>query len=159
MPFKAILWPTDGSPAALGALQTAVEMARTYQARLYGLQVVNPVPLLAQSGTGFAPSGPVPFNVPLYEKELIRAARKNLEKTMADKVPEKVDKAAEVKVGEPHDAIIDFVREKKVELIVMATHGRTGFNRLLLGSVAEKVIRNSPVPVLAVPAGEEEEQT
>jgi len=156
MSFKAILWPTDSSPPSVQALQTAVEIAEKYEAQLYAIQVVNPVPLLAQSGTGFAPSGPMPFNVPLYEKELVRAAKEKLEKTVAEQVPEGISAASEVLLGEPHEAIIEFVRERDIDLIVMATHGRTGFSHLLLGSVAEKVIRNSPVPVLAVPVKTQE---
>ena len=156
MSFKVILWPTDASAPSLKALQAAVDMAETYEAALHGLQVVNPVPLLAEAGTGFAPTGTLPFNIPLYEKELVGAARTRLEKTIAEEIPEKIIASAEVRVGEPHEVIIEFVREKDIDLIVMATHGRTGFRHLLLGSVAEKVIRNSPVPVLAVPVETEE---
>jgi nucleotide-binding universal stress UspA family protein len=150
MAFKVLLWPSDASPSALEALQTAVEMAKTYQARLYALQVVNSVPML--SDDGFMPPAPMAFNVPKYEEELIMGAKKNLEKIIMENVPEGITVITEVRVGDPHQGIIDFVREKKIELIVMATHARKGMAHFFLGSVAEKVLRNSPVPVLAVPA-------
>jgi nucleotide-binding universal stress UspA family protein len=79
-------------------------------------------------------------------------AKKNLEKIIMENVPEGITVITEVRVGDPHQCIIDFVREKKIELIVMATHARKGMAHFFLGSVAEKVLRNSPVPVLAVPA-------
>ena len=86
MSFKVILWPTDASASSLKALQAAVEMAELHEAVLHGLQVINQVPQLAQSDTGFVPSGTVPFNVPLYEKELSEAAKKEMEKTIAEKI-------------------------------------------------------------------------
>lgn len=149
MSFKLILWPSDASPSAIKALKTAVEIAETYQAKLYALQVVNPVPTLSKDG--FMPPAPMAFNVPKYEDELIQAAKKSLEKIIMDEVPGEVVVFSEVRVGEPHQVIIDFVKEKKIELIVIATHARKGMSHFFLGSVAEKVLRNSPVPVLTVP--------
>jgi len=153
MPFKVILWPSDATSSAFDALKTAVEMAKTHQADLYALQVVYPVPMLSKEG--FMPPAPMAFNVPKYEEELIRGTKKSLEEAIADKVPEGINVKVEVRAGEPHQVIIDFVREKKIQLIVMATHARKGMAHFFLGSVAEKVLRNSPVPVLAVPILEE----
>ena len=149
MSFNVILWPTDASKPALRALQTAVEMTEIFEAQLYALQVVNPVPTLSKDG--FMPPAPMAFNVPKYEEELILAAKKSLVKTIMDMVPEGMKVITEVRAGDPQQVITDFVREKKVELIVMATHARKGMAHFFLGSVAEKVLRNSPVPVLAVP--------
>ena len=155
MSYKMILWPSDGSPSSLEALKTAVEMAKTYQAQLYALQVVNPVPTLSKDG--FMPPAPMSFNVPKYEDELCQAAKTFLKKTITDLVPENVKITAEVRVGEPHQVIIDFVKENKVELIVMATHARKGMAHFFLGSVAEKVLRKSPVPVLTIPTTAQKE--
>lgn len=57
---------------------------------------------------------------------------------------------AEVARGQPADAIIQFAQERDVDLIVMGTHGRSGLQHVLLGSVAEKVVRHAPCPVLTV---------
>ncbi len=149
MSYKKILWPTDGSKPALNALQMALELAKTFQSELYAMQVVPSVPMLSQNG--FTPQAPLAFDVPLYEKELEQNTKESLEKTIAEHVPKKITVKSAVELGEPADGIVDFARREKVELIVMATHGRKGFDHFLLGSVAEKVIRNSPVPVLTVP--------
>lgn len=55
-------------------------------------------------------------------------------------------------VGAVHEAIINFAKEKAVDIVIIATHGRTGLSRLLIGSVAERVVRECPTPVLTVPA-------
>jgi nucleotide-binding universal stress UspA family protein len=154
MPFKVILWTTDASEPALRALQTAVDMAQTYKADLYALQAVNPVPMLTTEG--FVPPAPMSFNVPKYEQELVENTQKALDVTIADKVPEGINVVAEVRTGEPHDVIIDFIKEKKVELVVMATHGRSGISHFFLGSVVEKVLRRTPVPVLTIPPRRQE---
>ena len=154
MSFKKILWPTDGSKPALHALQTAVKLAQTFQADLFALQVVPRVPMLSQKG--FAPPAPMSFDVPLYERELLEISKKNLESALAENVPAGTGVESTVELGQPDELIIDFVRRKKVDLIVMAIHGRSGFSHFFLGSVAEKIIRKSPVPVLAIPMNTEE---
>ena len=154
MAIKKILWPSDASPSALRALQTAVELAKTFGADLYGLQVISRVPILPR--TGFVSPEPTAFDVPFYEQQLLEEIKKSLRKTMTEQVPGGITVASAVQLGEPDEVILELVREKKIDLIVMATHGRTGFARFFLGSVAERVIRGSPVPVLAVPALPEE---
>lgn len=155
LPFTAILWPTDESRSALLALEAAIEMAETSGARLYALQVVGEVPTIPE--TGFASAGvSTGFDVVLYQRELVKTAQRMLDETVAEHVPRSVNVEAHVLLGWPADTIVRFVAEKKVDLIVMATHGRTGFSRFMLGSVTEKVIRQSPVPVLAIPAAPEE---
>jgi nucleotide-binding universal stress UspA family protein len=61
-----------------------------------------------------------------------------------------------VRRGTPHRTVLEYVDDNDIDLVVMGTHGRTGLNRLLLGSVTEKVIRLSPVPVLTVRPGSED---
>jgi universal stress protein A len=150
-PISAILWPTDASKAALHALDTAIELAEQFQAKLHVLQVVSPVPVLPE--TGFA-AGMVPgFDVSLYEKELLKTTREALKQTIGEKVPKTIDVEVHVDIGWPADAIIDFARRNDISMIVMATHGRTGMAHLMLGSVTEKTIRRSSVPVLIIPGG------
>ena len=154
MAFTAILWPTDGGKAALRALKTAVELAKTHEADLFALQIIRRVPQISQ--TDFASTSPTVFNVPLYEEHLLKDMKTSLQKIMAKHVPKKISVESVVQFGEPAAAIVDFARQKKIDLIVMATHGRTGMTHLFLGSVAEHVIRTSPVPVLVVPAPSKE---
>lgn len=63
-----------------------------------------------------------------------------------------VDAVAQIRTGVPAESIVEAAREAKAELIVVGTHGRTGFERLVLGSVAERVVREAPCPVLTVKA-------
>jgi len=154
MAFHSILWPTDGGKGALRALRTAVALAETHKADMYALQVIRRVPQISQ--TDFASTSPTVFNVPLYEEHLLEDLKTSLQKTVARHIPKEISVEPVVQFGEPADVIVDFVRRHKIDLIVMATHGRTGMNHFFLGSVAEHVIRTTPVPVLIVPGSPEE---
>jgi universal stress protein A len=149
LPISAILWPTDGSKPALRALNVAIELAQTFKAKLYALQVVNQVPTISE--TGFTSASEIGFDVPLYEQELLNTAKDTLNNTVVEKVPKTVEVETHVELGVPADVIIDFAGQKNVSLIVMSTHGRTGISHLVLGSVAEKTVRKSSIPVLTIP--------
>jgi nucleotide-binding universal stress UspA family protein len=150
MSYKKILWTTDGSENALSSLPTAVYLAKTFQAHLYALHVVARVPMLSEDG--FTPPAPMTFDVPGYEQELVGKMKKYLEKTIKDQAPELPGVENVVEVGDPADTIVDFAKRNGIDLIVMSTHGRRGVKHMLLGSVAEKVIRHSPAAVLTVPS-------
>lgn len=82
-------------------------------------------------------------------------AREDMKAFMARaRLPGSVEVTTELASGEPTHAILELVRQKGVDLIVVATHGRTGFRHFLMGSIAEKMVRLSPVPVLTVPPAE-----
>lgn len=147
--FKTILWPTDASESALKALAKAVLLAQQFGAKIHALQVVERVPTMAE--IGLAGSTVPPFDLPVYEQQLVDAARKALVKTVADNVPEEVATDIHVATGTPKTVILDFARDHGVDLIVMATHGRRGLSHLMLGSVAESVVRQAPMPTLVVP--------
>lgn len=156
LPINGILWPTDGSEPAMQALKASVAMAETYKAKLYILEVLGQVPVIPQAGYAAATVN-TGFNVASYEQELLKTARDRLEATVAEKVPKDIETEIQVELGAPTDVIVDFAREKCVNMIVMATHGRTGMAHLMMGSVTERTIRNSTVPVLVIPAGRREE--
>lgn len=148
-PIRKILWPTDASEPSVRALDKAIELARHFEAEIYGLQVVSQVPTFADTGIVDAPV--VGFDIALYEEELRKAAMTTLEETIKDRVPEGIRSEAHVEVGNPPDVIVEQAEKYGVDLIVMATHGRSGLSHVLLGSVAEATVRSSPVPVLVVP--------
>lgn len=150
LPISSILWPSDGGEPSYQALEAAVEIAGTFNARIYALRVVPPVPPLV-AGTGFAPMAIKGFDVPLYQQELLRAAEKELSQAILNKVPGGIEVAQHIKIGEPAEVINEFAQENSIDLIVMATQGRTGFSRFLVGSVAEKTIRQSTIPLLIIP--------
>jgi len=147
LPIKTILHPTDFSPGAAHAYHLACSLARDYGARLIIMHVrVNPPAVSAEFGTMphvasihgdmLAPEGDV---------EILRARlaqmrpddeRLPVEHVLVDGVP-----AAE---------IVNLAKNNGCDLILMGTHGRTGLGRLLMGSVAEQVVRKAPCPVLTV---------
>jgi len=155
LPINAILWPTDGSKSALQALAVAVELAEKFKCKLYILEIVGQIPPVSQAGY---PSATLytGFDVAKYEQELVKTTRERLDATVAENVPKTVETEIHVELGWPADEIVAFAREKNIGLVVMSTRGRSGMAHLMLGSVTERTIQKSSVPVLAVPGHSEE---
>jgi nucleotide-binding universal stress UspA family protein len=131
--FANILHPTDFSEPSQAACEKAVELARQCGAKLTVLHVYAN-PLMAE---GFAY---VPDPRPEFEQRLSTVANVEL--------PIAVERA--LRVGVPAEQIVEFAREHNCDLVVMGTHGRTGLSHLLVGSVAEHVVRHAPCPVMVV---------
>jgi nucleotide-binding universal stress UspA family protein len=149
---KSILWPFDGSELSKKALDSAVVLAKQFNAKIHGLHVINSMPSL--SITGYGDTQIAGFDLPLYEAELRKSARESFEQTVADRVPEGVEVETIIDTGVPKDTIAEYARDHGIDLIVMSTHGRSGFSRVMLGSVAEATIRISTVPILVIPGDE-----
>ncbi|CAN5922246.1 hypothetical protein BH11MYX4_BH11MYX4_13950 [soil metagenome] len=136
--FKHILVPTDFSDASERALSAAIELAVAFKSNLTLLHVWN-VPVM-----GYAEG----LTWPIDEmKAAAKTSLTELRERVAKRVP---GTDAFLERGLEWERILDFVKTKDVDLVVMGTHGRRGLPRLLLGSVAEKVVRLSPVPVMTV---------
>ncbi len=141
--IRKILVPYDFSDTAKSALEMACDLSRRYEAELVLFHAYQ-VPGMAFP-EGFIAAGPEMVNelVDRVEKSLAEA-RKEAEGMGAHKV------STATAQGVPFAEIVRFAREGDFDLVVMGTHGRTGLRHALLGSVAEKVVRKSPVPVLTV---------
>jgi nucleotide-binding universal stress UspA family protein len=136
--IRCILHPTDFSQPAANAFLVAKALARDYgaslvllhaaQVKVQGIAGVVPVP----------PPTPIPWDD--LEAQLRAVQAVNPEIRIHYRLTE----------GAPAATILEVAREKACDVIVMGTHGRTGLGRLLMGSVAEKVVRNAPCPVLTV---------
>ena len=141
--MKTILHPTDFSPASRPAFRKAIEMARKDRATLTLLHVMAPM----------IPAGNLYISPRTYD-EWAAAATESAHKAMGGLLERA--RAAGVKaksivvMGTPADAIVRTARTRRAELIVMGTHGRSGLSRVLLGSVASRVIATAPCPVLTV---------
>ncbi len=144
--FNKILWPTDFSEPSYKALRTADDLALHFGAKLVLVHVVSNIPSLV------APRAPVAFDVPAYQKELDAEAGKKLAKIKKNDLSEKVEAETRVRHGEASQLIVETAEEENVDLIVVATHGLTGWRHLVFGSVAEKVVRNAKCPVLTIRA-------
>jgi nucleotide-binding universal stress UspA family protein len=143
--YSKILVPIDGSPTAERGLREALALAAPLGAKLVLLNVVDDYPILLDMGSALAFEETRRALLKLGEEVLDRARRQAAE---ADVPCECV--LREVTSLRASDAIVDEAAARKCDLIVMGTHGRRGFNRLAMGSDAEIVVRESPVPVLLV---------
>lgn len=145
--FTHILVPSDFSPASDAALACAKDVAIKFNARLSLLHVVTD-----PKATGFwTPEVYVPSS-PETQERFLREARELLESALTANEKTRFSAHIEARIGAAASGIRDFAREQNVDLIVMGTHGRTGLAHLLLGSVAERVLRSSPCPVLTTHA-------
>jgi nucleotide-binding universal stress UspA family protein len=136
--FSKILCPVDFDENSMAALDYAIKIASESEAKLYLMYVVF-VPL-ARPGFPLEPAPVVSEEPSKMELEKLARAR------IAGRVPHEVV----VRIGQPAPAIIEAAETLGVDLVVMATHGRTGVARFFLGSVAERVVRESTRPVLTV---------
>ncbi|NLT66288.1 MAG: universal stress protein [Acidobacteria bacterium] len=147
LPVKKILCPTDFSDPSFMALEAAAELARHFSAELIVLNVVPPVPGL---DVDFISSSQ--FDVTAYQKEIERSAESELQKEISKLGNRDIQIRSQILAGGAADQIVRFGQDEQVDLIVIATHGRTGFDRLVFGSVAEKVVRLAGQPVLTIRA-------
>ncbi|MFB6152600.1 MAG: universal stress protein [Haloarculaceae archaeon] len=140
--YDTILVPTDGSPGSSRVLTHAEELARVHDASIHALYVIDATNLAG---------------LPMETSwEGIRSVFEKEGETVLDqarRVVEDVPVETTVAEGSPSREIVRFASENAVDAIVMGTHGRGGIDRLLLGSVAERVVRDAPVPVITVTVG------
>ncbi|WP_435062758.1 universal stress protein [Halobaculum sp. EA56] len=147
-PDTRVLLATDGSDAAAPAERVGVGLAGALGARLVAVSVVDEPGTVANVGGG------------LLTEETIAAVRRALDEGADEAVGRVLDRASEAGVdaegevigGEPSRAIRGYAADTDADLIVVGTHGRGGIRRIVLGSVAERVVRGADRPVLVVPA-------
>jgi len=142
--YDRILLPTDGSDAGTRAVDQAVGVAAETGATLHVLFVVEDIP--------FAPEM-MDDTVETQLREIGAAAIEEIRVT-ADEAGVEVVEALEE--GTPHEAILEYAAAADIDVIVMGTHGRSGLDRYLLGSVTERVVRTADRPVLTVRRDDEE---
>lgn len=142
--FEKILVPTDFSPHAEEAVRFAAELSRAFDAPLTLVHVYDVTPYV------------LPETVPMYDTFQVGQLREEFQRQLGaarQLAEQRGARQVEARLlqGSPFAEIARFAEEQRFGLIVMGTHGRTGLAHLLLGSVAEKVLRNSPCPVVTVP--------
>lgn len=142
--FTRVLYPTDLSEASLAAAPYASAIARWYGGRLTVLHVVPSLEPQIFVGGGGAPATVVP-PVPIDE------VRRAMHAAVPAGLVAGLDVRFEVRDGTPAAAIAQYARQDEAQLMVMGTHGRSGFDRLISGSVTEKLLRRAPCPVLTIP--------
>jgi nucleotide-binding universal stress UspA family protein len=140
MRLKHILVPTDFSEGSDRAEAVAAELASRFGAKI---TLLHAWPVPAPAPVAGVMSWPV--------DHIVGPAREALAREQTALADRQVETEAVLLAGHPPDRILEAAKSRDVDLVVMATHGRRGLPRFLLGSVAEKVVRTSPVPVLTVP--------
>jgi len=143
MEIKKILFATDFSDGSGVALPYAVDLAKHYGARLYLCHVIFD---MAKATGWYVPHASFDD---IYA-DLEKSAKTALDKTFTEEMRGFKDLEQVILKGTPYEEIAKFAEANKIDLIVIATHGRTGIDRLLFGSTAEQVVRYAPCPVLSV---------
>lgn len=154
--YEHILVPTDGSETSQFAVDNAIDIAEKYDATVHALYVID---VDATSyGLGTEQVDRIRQGH-LDEMPEVKADAEEATGYVADRAAEHgLDVKQHLQVGEPARAIRKFVEENDIDLVVMGSHGRSGLSRVILGSVAEKVLRRTHLPVLIVDSHELHEE-
>jgi nucleotide-binding universal stress UspA family protein len=139
--YDKILLPTDGSDGSTAAATHAGSLAEQYGATVHVLSVVDSRNRFESPSSGLAPDV-------WTEEERKRST--DAVTTAREHLPESIDVETHIETGVPRKAILAAIDDLEPDLVVMGTHGRTGLERYLIGSVAERIVRASPVPVMTV---------
>lgn len=141
--IKNILFSTDFSENSNHAFDYAIDLASRLGARLYILHVIHEL----IDTTGFY----VPnISLDQLQKDLEKGAEEMMAKFCREKLGDFKEYECINVIGLPHLEILNMAKEKGMDMIIMGTHGRTGIDRVLFGSTAEKVVKKAPCPVLTV---------
>jgi nucleotide-binding universal stress UspA family protein len=142
--IKRILATTDFSTHSEHAVRFACGLAERLGAELHLINVLSDI----------IPAGPDPLLMPVmppqFYEENEERARETLKTLLKPAWGKPCSVATAARWGSPVEAIVDYAKEMEIELIVIATHGRTGLSHVLLGSVAERIVREAPCPVLTL---------
>jgi nucleotide-binding universal stress UspA family protein len=156
--YQRILVPVDGSELAAGAIPHAEAIATLAKAQVVLIQVIPTTAMLVSETASASPGLGLPTVDPFVssaqfdsmEDTIVGEAKKTLETAAAALRASSLQVDTVIFQGAPSDGILTYANEHKIDLIVMATHGRTGLSRALFGSVAESVLHRAPCPVLLV---------
>jgi len=146
LPVKNILCPTDFSEPSYEALKAADELAAHFGAVLHIVNVVPLVPIVE------APIGveSASFNVASYQQELESQSNKSLKSLVDQKVTKGVNTVTTVLIGNASGEVMRYATDKSMDLIVIATHGLSGWRRFISGSTTEQIVRQASCPVLTI---------
>ena len=171
--FKKVLVPLDGSELAEAVLPYVEDLGKRCTAEVILLQVVATPPdratAIYRPPRGDMPMAPLPESAedvaiaqhPIYREQEMASLRAETERSLAG-AKERLSKAGlkarvEVLFGRPAEKIVEYAMKEEVDLIAMSTHGRSGFGRWVYGSVADRVLRATVIPILVIrPPGAKE---
>ncbi len=137
--FKKILIATDGSKRTQNAVETGIELAKQHKSKVYAIYVVDTVTFTS-----------IPMDVTWENMYQLLKDEGEEAVSRVKEAAQGVDVETQVLEGNPAVELTKFAKDNGVELIVVGTLGKSGIDRLLLGSVAEKVVRIAPCPVMVI---------
>ncbi len=140
--FSRILCPIDFSEVTEEIIAYAADLAGRYGSELHVLHVIPNLNYFTPYESFLTPE-----NLVAIEQNIGREVERDFQKVLA-KLDREVVKV--IRTGVTFVEIIDYIKEQGIDLVVMGTHGRSGIEHILIGSVAEKVVRKSPCPVLTI---------
>lgn len=143
-PLKRIVCPTDFSEPSLEGLQNGIKMAESFDAELLVVHVIEPP---SWSEIAYAPTMYIPVD---WASSLQEESMKKLRGLQSEMIPEQVRSRLLTLEGNPAETIVKLAAEESANLIVIATHGYSGFHRFVFGSVTDRVVRTAPCPVLTI---------
>jgi nucleotide-binding universal stress UspA family protein len=141
--FRRILAPTDFSEHACHALSYARAFADRWGAELHLLNVIEPAVFPTEAGL-------TPMGLINLDSELTTAAEHAMTELLKREELQGINPITAISHGRASSAIIEYAQTHSIDIIVIATHGRTGLEHLIFGSTAERVVRESPCPVLTI---------
>ena len=145
MQITNILLTTDLSPESLHPCLAVATFAKENGAKLTLLTVVPDLHVVPHGAPMAPPIAPIDVSAEVKHAELALADQRAV-------IGDDVEVKTAVVTGERiHEAVVDYAKRHEIDLIALSTHGRTGFRHLALGSVAESILRHSPIPVLVFP--------
>ncbi|MHB1457276.1 MAG: universal stress protein [Armatimonadota bacterium] len=143
--YKKILLPLDGSELAEAAIPHAKSLALAFNAQITLISIIEPITMYTQPGM----IGPV-MDVPVDIEEEIDSAEKYLTEIKSKLDSENIKTDTVTLAGYPAVQICDYAEDNAIDMIVMSTHGRSGIQRWVYGSVADRVLRAAKTPILLV---------
>jgi universal stress protein A len=142
--IKQILAPTDFSVHSETAVRFACQLSERLGSTLHLLHVLSEI----------VPTGPDPLLMPVlppqFYKDSEDRAKETLEHLLKPTWSKPCAVTTAIRWGSPVESIVDYAVDEAIDMIVIATHGRTGLSHVLLGSVAERIVREAPCPVLTI---------
>ena len=142
--IKKILFPIDFTENSSKILPYVLSVSEKYDAMIYLLHVVED---LSKWGSGFY----IP-HIPLnqYQEEALKGAEKTIDRVCKEQLQSCPNFQKRILSGDPAQEILKIIESEGIDLVIMGTHGRKGLEHVFFGSVAENVVKKSPVPVLTI---------
>ena len=141
--IRKILFPTELRAYSLKILPFVLSMSEKYESTIYLLHVIED---LSRWGGFYIPH----MSLDLYQEEALEAAEKLMDKVCKQQMQGCPNFERRIRSGDPAVEILKTIDVEAIDLVVMGTHGYKGLEHAIFGSVAEKVVKNSPVPVLTI---------